>query len=74
MNIGGFLIDIIYHKRAIKFINSLIPKERQRIKEGINKLVTSPETCDIKVLEGYKDVYRLRVGQYRIIYTKDNVI
>ncbi len=67
-------MDIIYHKRAIKFINSLIPKERQRIKEGINKLVTSPETCDIKVLEGYKDVYRLRVGQYRIIYTKDNVI
>ena len=67
-------MEIKYHKRAIKFINSLPLKERQRIKDGINKLVVSPESCDIKVLEGYMDLYRLRVGQYRIIYTKDNVI
>lgn len=67
-------MDIIYHKRAVKFINSLVPKERQRIKEGINKLVAFPEKCDIKPLEGYSDIYRLRIGQYRVIYTKDNVI
>ncbi len=67
-------MDIIYHKRAVKFINSLVPKERQRIKEGIHRLLVSPETCDIKVLEGYTDIFRLRVGQYRVIYTKDNVI
>ncbi len=67
-------MDIIYHKRAIKFINSLVPKERQRIKEGINKLIIAPEQCDIKPLEGYAEIYRLRIGQYRVIYTKDNVI
>ncbi len=29
-------MEIKYHKRAVKFINSLPPKERQRIKDGIN--------------------------------------
>lgn len=34
-------MEVVYHKKAIKFINSLIPKERQRIKEGINKLIVT---------------------------------
>jgi mRNA interferase RelE/StbE len=67
-------MEIKYHKKAIKFINSLQPKERQRIKDGISRLITAPESCDIKALEGYTDIYRLRIGQYRVIYTKDNVI
>ena len=67
-------MEIKYHKRAVKFINSLPPKERQRIKDGIKKLTTTPENCDIKPLEGYTDIYRLRISQYRVIYTKDNVI
>lgn len=67
-------MEIKYHKRAIKFINSLPPKERQRIKDGVNKLINTPESCDIKPLEGYAELYRLRIGQYRIIYTTDNVI
>ena len=67
-------MEIKYHKRAVKFINSLPLKERLRIKEGINKLIISPESCDIKAVEGYDILYRLRIGQYRIIYTKNNVI
>ena len=67
-------MEIKYHKRAIKFINSLPPKERERIKAGIYRLIDSPETCDIKIVEGYNDLFRLRIGQYRVIYTKDNVI
>ena len=67
-------MEIKFHKRAVKFINSLPIRERQRIKEGIYKLLSSPESCDIKRVEGYGDLYRLRIGQYRVIYTKDNVI
>ena len=67
-------MEIKFHKRAVKFINSLPIKERQRIKEGIYNLISSPETCDIKPVIGYDDLYRLRIGQYRVIYTKDNVI
>ena len=37
-NIGVYM-EIKYHKRAVKFINSLPIKERQRIKEGIYKMI-----------------------------------
>jgi len=67
-------MEIKYHKRAVKFINSLPIKERQRIKEGIYKMIESPSMCDIKTMEGYAELYRLRIGQYRVIYTKDNII
>ena len=30
--------------------------------------------CDIKTMEGHTELYRLRIGQYRVIYTKDNII
>ena len=67
-------MEVKYHKRAVKFINSLPMKERQKIKEGIYKMLTSPNACDIKTMEGHTDLYRLRIGQYRVIYTRDNVI
>jgi len=68
------MMEVKFHKRAVKFINSLPIKERQKIKVGINKMIETPEICDIKAMEGYEDLYRLRIGQYRVIYTKDNVI
>lgn len=67
-------MQVQYHKKAIKFINSLPPEDRQRIKKAIQSLLVNPSVCDIKPLQGYKNLYRLRVGNYRIIYTKDNTI
>lgn len=67
-------MQVQYHKEAIKFINTLPMQDRQRIKSAIQNLVVNPSVCDIKPLQGYKDLYRMRVGNYRIIYTKDNTI
>lgn len=67
-------MQIRYHKKAVKFINSLPVQDKQRIKLAIQNLLINPSVCDIKPLQGYKDIYRLRVGNYRIIYTKDNTI
>lgn len=67
-------MQVQYHKKAIKFINSLSQHDKQRIKSAIENLVVNPSVCDIKPLQGYKDLYRMRVGNYRIIYTKDNTI
>ncbi len=55
---------IVIEKRAQKFIKKLPQNDITRILRAINKL---PEG-DIKTLRGYDDVYRLRVGDYRIIY------
>ena len=60
---------IVIERKAEKFILRQ-PKEQQlRILSAINNL---PSTGDIKKLKGHLDVYRLRVGTYRIIYSIDN--
>lgn len=61
--------SIRIEKRARKFIDKQ-PKQHQiRILTAISKL---PDIGDIKQLSGYKGFYRLRVGDYRIIYTVNN--
>ena len=44
-------------------------EERKRIVTAIENL---PYGEDIKKLQGYENVLRLRVGTYRIIYTVDH--
>lgn len=58
---------IIFNKNAKKFIDKQPQNQRIRIYTAINKLPTG----DIKKMKGFNDLYRLRVGSYRIIYTWD---
>ena len=60
---------IILKKRAKKFIDGLPMNERKRVVTAIERL---PDGEDIKRLKGHDDLFRLRVGTYRIIYTVDN--
>lgn len=57
-------------KSAIKFIDKLDYKEKERILKAISKL---PYIGDIKVLKGYSNFKRLRVGIYRIIYQQNDL-
>ena len=62
---------ILIEKLAEKFILRLPKPEKERVLKAIYRL---PEEGDIKQLKGKKSrgLYRLRVGDYRIIYTVDN--
>lgn len=60
---------IIIKKPAKKFIDRLPQNEKRRIVEAIERL---PEGSDIKRLQGHDGLYRLRLGDYRIIYNIDN--
>ncbi len=55
-------------KKAQKFILKQ-PKRKQNL---IYKAIYNLPLGDVKPLEGYKGLNRLRVGDYRIIYTLDN--
>lgn len=59
----------IIKKPAKKFIDGLPMKERRRLVDAIERL---PDSGDIKRLQGHSDLFRLRVGAYRILYTVDN--
>lgn len=58
-------------KKAVKFIEKQPLSQRKRILSAIYKL---PAEGDIKAMQGYNNRYRLRVGDYRVIYTLDNDI
>ena len=56
---------IEYSKQAEKFIKAQPSSAQKRIVAAIHKL---PFEGDIKALAGLSGYYRLRVGDYRIIY------
>lgn len=63
------MYQIVIKKRAKKFLDKLPMNEKKRVVAAIEKL---PESENVKMLKGYDGIYRLRVGDYRIIYTIDN--
>ena len=58
-------------KKAVKFISKQPKNQQERIFKAIYKL---PFQGYIKALQGFSGYYRLRVGEYRIIYTVNNSI
>jgi mRNA interferase RelE/StbE len=67
------------HPDAVKFLLDLNSETKERLKSGIKNLETDPfksrSHADIKKLKGTKkreDLYRLRVGDYRVIYTVES--
>ena len=62
---------IKFEKRARRFIYSLSKTQREYILNAIKKL---PNQGDIKQLIGHEGVFRLRIGVYRVIFTKNDEI
>ena len=60
-------MNISYSKSSLKNLSKLEKKKRVNIVSAIDQL---PENGDIKKMHGVsiKDVYRLRIGEYRILF------
>src|SRR5262245_50272657 len=54
---------------AYKQLDGLPPKLARRIAKKINSLETNPRPHGVEKLEGEVDLYRVRVGDYRVIYS-----
>lgn len=61
--------EIVIERKALKFINRQPADQKRRILSAIYKL---PDQGDRKQLAGEEGAFRLRVGDYRVIYTVDN--
>ncbi|MDP3764796.1 MAG: type II toxin-antitoxin system RelE/ParE family toxin [bacterium] len=62
---------------VLKFINKLPQKDVRRIRAVVYSLPLNPYYGDLEKMEGYDNVWRRRVGSYRIFYrlvTKDKII
>lgn len=60
---------IVIEKPALKFLLKQQLSQRERILRAINRL---PQEGDIKPMAGYQNLYRLRVGDYRVLYSIEN--
>lgn len=64
---------ILLKSSAAKEIEALGSKEdRRRIVEKIAGLAANPRSQKTEKLAGYDDRYRIRQGQYRIVYLIDD--
>lgn len=59
---------ISYEKEAVQELEKLETSISQRIIKKVDELVDNPFSKDIKRLKGSDD-FRLRVGDYRIIFS-----
>jgi mRNA interferase RelE/StbE len=60
---------IIFSKSADKFLGNLNKETKQKILKKVRALQTSDDNLDIKKLKSHHALYRLRIGNFRIIYT-----
>ena len=60
---------IVIEKPAMKFLQKQPQEQRERLLRAIQAL---PKDGDIKAMSGHENLYRLRVGSYRVIYTIEN--
>jgi mRNA interferase RelE/StbE len=64
---------ILIKASAAKEIEALGTKaDRQRVVQRIQQLAADPRTPGSEKLAGYADRYRVRQGQYRVIYLIDD--
>lgn len=55
-------------RTAEKQLRRIAKRHRSRLVEAIHGLANRPRPHGARKLQGYDDVYRIRVGQYRVVY------
>lgn len=69
------MYKIKYKPKAQKFIEGQSQKIRRQLIKKIEDLRKNPRPPGSKLLDSEKDIYRIRTGNYRIIYQiRDKVL
>ena len=59
---------VVFARSARKELQSLDPQVARRILKNIEALVGEPRPSGVVKLEGAHDLWRIRVGDWRVIY------
>ena len=67
------MFSLKFSNQAAKFVKRLEQKDKKRIQKKTEELQKNPFPSDTVRVEKYKDykVFRVRVGQFRILYSVD---
>ena len=58
--------------KALQFIKDQAPKHQRQIQKKIDSLKHEPRPSNAKKLEGGDGLWRVRTGDFRIVYTIEN--
>ena len=61
------MYEVYLTKNAERSYRLLDAKAKGRVKDALKKLTDFPVGVDAKKLKGFKNKYRVRMGEYRII-------
>jgi mRNA interferase RelE/StbE len=60
--------EVKFSRGALKQINKLSPEIQIRIQVRIDNLAIQPRPDGVKKLKGKENGYRIRIGDYRVLY------
>jgi mRNA interferase RelE/StbE len=66
---AGRRYAVLYDPRAAKELRKLDRQVARRVATAIERLGADPRPQGSRLLVGYPDLLRIRVGDYRVIYT-----
>jgi len=66
------MYSLIWKDHAVKELENLDKNALKRIINKIDEMLLNPLICDFKKLKGHEGLFRLRVGEYRVIFEHDN--
>jgi len=64
---GPFTVE--YESRAVKELAKLDKPVARRLITAIDALSADPRPSGVRPLVGYPNLWRIRVGEYRVVYT-----
>jgi len=64
--------EIVFARSARKELQALSPAIAERILQMVELLASNPRPSGCKKLRGHSSLWRIRVGDYRIVYSIDD--
>jgi mRNA interferase RelE/StbE len=61
-----------WKENALRNLEKLESSLVKRIVKKVEDMIEDPFSCDVKKLKGFHNYYRLRVGDYRVIFELNN--
>ena len=64
--------EVVYKGDALKALERIPKKDAQRIVDAIDALSDNPIPVGAEQLKGMPGVYRIRIGDYRVVYDPEH--
>ncbi|CAD6492687.1 MAG: ParE toxin of type II toxin-antitoxin system, parDE [Candidatus Argoarchaeum ethanivorans] len=66
------MYEIVFTRKASNSVKLFQKSHKEKLKETLIKLRENPFICPYKKINGETNIYRIRIGKYRVIYEVNN--